>query len=1086
MSRPHSRCAPPGRRLHLETLEDRRLLSASPVALPSVVVESTHASDRILVRFLDAAKPVALTGTTLGKAQPLVTNLFEVDLAAGTTVDWALAAYRKDARVAYAEADAYLGAAWTPNDPYYNLQSGLKNTGQTGGTAGADINAPPAWGIIVNANRIPVAVFDTGIDYTHPDLYENIWINQKEIPASRLKNLVDYFHDGFISMRDLNDKRNQGVGKITDLNGNGYIDGGDLLGSMVKDAKGNDTGKGGWADGISQDGSGYVDDIIGWNFFANNNNPMDDFGHGTHVAGTIAASQNNGVGVSGIAPNVQLLAIKFLGAGGSGTVAQFIQGLNFAVNHGARISNNSWSGAVYSTVLSDAIANAQSHGDIFVAAAGNYSQNNDTQPTYPASFPLDNVVSVAATDRNNQLAGFSDYGATTVQLGAPGVDILSTKPGNTYGTLSGTSQAAPHVAGVLALVWSIHPEWTYKQVINQVLNTVHKIPSLAGKTTTGGIVDAAAAVGSASVASKTLLHIVDSAGTGPTAYSLNQVTVRFDRSVASFPVSAATLTGPTGGAVRVTGASAVAGSGNRIFVLSFATQTTPGAYKLHVDASVKDAAGVGLAPFDTSPYVQTAPATKPATAPHVSSLAGSGPTAYSLNRVTVQFDQAVSLSSFAASAATFFAPDSHAIAVTGVSVVAGSGDRSFVVSFATQTKAGVYRLHLSSAVKNLVGTSLAPFDGTVTVKSAPTTPPTAAALHIVDSAASGPTAYSLNQVTVRFDRAVASFPVSAATLTGPTGGAVRVTGASAVAGSGNRIFVLSFATQTTPGAYKLHVDASVKDAAGVGLAPFDTSPYVQTAPATKPATAPHVSSLAGSGPTAYSLNRVTVQFDQAVSLSSFAASAATFFAPDSHAIAVTGVSVVAGSGDRSFVVSFATQTKAGVYRLHLSSAVKNLVGTSLAPFDGTVTVKSAPTTPPPATFGTYTSSSKVNVPTGGRGVGLISISDNTTIRTMKVKIHLTHPHVGDLFIHLQAPDGTDIVLANRKGGPSSDMIDTIFDDKAATYIGLGRGPFTGSYQPDAELANLAGKGTRGVWKLWVEDVVGSSKGTLDNWSLIVN
>ena len=172
--------------------------------------------------------------------------------------------------------------------------------------------------------------------------------------------------------------------------------------------------------------------------------------------------------------------------------------------------------------------------------------------------------------------------------------------------------------------------------------------------------------------------------------------------------------------------------------------------------------------------------------------------------------------------------------------------------------------------------------------------------------------------------------------------------------------------------------------------------------------------------------------------------------------------------------------------------MKNLAGTSLAPYDGTVTVKSAPTTtPPPATTpsptpGTYTSSAKVNVPTGGRGVGLISISTNTTIKTMKVKIHLTHPHVGDLFIHLQAPDGTDIVLANRKGGPSSDMIDTIFDDKAATYIALGRGPFTGSYQPDAELANLTGKGTRGVWKLWVEDVVGSSKGTLDNWSLIVN
>ena len=296
----------------------------------------------------------------------------------------------------------------------------MQNTGQSGGTSGDDIKAVQAWTVTQGSPSLIVAVNDTGIDYTHPDLYDNIWINQKEIPPSRLKNLVDYNHDGFISMRDLNDPRNQGVGKITDLNHNGYIDGGDLLAPMVKDAQGNDTGLGGWADGISEDGSGYVDDIIGWNSNANNDNPMDGYGHGTHVAGTIAATQNNGVGVTGIAPNVQLMPIKFLGAGGTGTIAQFIAGLNFSVSHGARISNNSWSGAVYSTILSDAIANARSHGDIFVAAAGNYSQNNDTSPTYPASFPLDNVVSVAATDRNNQLASFSDYGAKSVQLGGAG------------------------------------------------------------------------------------------------------------------------------------------------------------------------------------------------------------------------------------------------------------------------------------------------------------------------------------------------------------------------------------------------------------------------------------------------------------------------------------------------------------------------------------------------------------------------------------------------------------------------------------------------------------------------------------------
>ena len=1107
-----SRSPQPGRRLGLEVLEDRTVLStaSSPViSLQGLAVGTSYDPKHILVEFREGATPHAEKGTTLGDAVSASAGLYEISLADGVSVAAALKLYQADATVKKAEPNYLLAVSSVPNDPMFGQQWDMQNTGQDGGKPGADIEVTSAWNVTKGSPSVIVAVNDTGIDYTHRDLYQNIWINQKQIPPSRMRNLVDYFGDGFISMRDLNDKRNQGVGKITDLNGNGYIDGGDLLQPMIKDAWGNDTGKGGWADGTSRDGSGYVDDIIGWNFFANNNNPMDDFGHGTHVAGTIAATQDNSTGVTGIAPNVQVMPIKFLGSGGSGTIAQFIQGLNFSVSHGARISNNSWSGAVYSTVLSDAIANARSHGAIFVAAAGNYSQNNDTSPTYPASFPLDNVVSVAATDRNNQLAGFSDYGAHSVQLGAPGVDVLSTKPGNTYGTLSGTSQAAPHVTGVLALVWSIHPDWTYKQVINQVLTTVDKIPSLAGKTTTGGIVDAAAAVGSASVSSKSPLHIVDSAASGPAPYSVSQVTVRLDRAAATFPASAVTLTGPAGGSVWVSGVSAVAGSGNRIYVLSFATQTAAGAYKLHVGADVRDASGAGLAPFDTSFYVQQSPGAKPppppppsSSAPRVSSVSGSGPSASTLDRVTVQFDQAVSPSSFAASAVTVFDQGWHQIKVTGVSAVSGGGDRSFVVTFAAQTKAGLYRLHLTSAIRSVSGAALAPFDGTVTLAGAPsqTPPPTAASLHIIDSAWTGPTAYSVSQVTVRLDRAAATFPASAVTLTGPAGGSVWVSGVSAVAGSGNRIYVLSFATQTAAGAYKLHVGADVRDASGAGLAPFDTSFYVQQSPGAKPppppppsSSAPRVSSVSGSGPSASTLDRVTVQFDQAVSPSSFAASAVTVFDQGWHQIKVTGVSAVSGGGDRSFVVTFAAQTKAGLYRLHLTSAIRSVSGAALAPFDGTVTLAGAPSqTPPPGptpspTPGTYTSSAKVNVPTGGRGVGVISISQNTTIKSIKVKLYITHPHVGDLVIHLQAPDGTDVVLANRKGGPSANMTDTIFDDKASTYIALGRGPFTGSYQPDAELANLVGKGTRGVWKLWVEDAVGSSKGgTLDNWSLIVN
>jgi subtilisin family serine protease len=474
MIRPRSRCAPPGRHPHLETLEDRCVLSAATVALPNVVVRSTSAPDHILVRFVDHARPVALAGTTLGQAQPLVTNLFEVDLEAGTTVDQALAAYRNDAQVAYAESDADLGTAWTPNDYYFNLQPNM--------TA---IKAPQAWGVTTNSSRIPIAVFDTGIDYTHPDLYQNIWINQQEIPPTRLKNLVDVFHDGFISMRDLNSPVNIGPGKITDVNKNGYIDGGDLLAPVVKGPNGNDTGLGGWADGISQDRSGYLDDIIGWNSNANTNNPMDGFGHGTHVAGIIAGMGNNGVGVAGVDWQASLVPVKFFDDSGNGTITQFISGLNWALAHNIKLSNNSWTDSGYTPALFDAIKAAQARGMLLIVAAGNGGTNTDTTPTYPADFALDNIVSVGSTDASDKLAPTSNYGPRSVDIAAPGVNILSTLPKGQYGYKSGTSMAAPEVAGAAALVWALRPEWTYQQVVAQLLNTADRLPSLTGKLQSG-------------------------------------------------------------------------------------------------------------------------------------------------------------------------------------------------------------------------------------------------------------------------------------------------------------------------------------------------------------------------------------------------------------------------------------------------------------------------------------------------------------------------------------------------------------------------------------------------------------------------
>jgi subtilisin family serine protease len=611
MSHRRKQCARPGPGVApgLEALEDR-LVPASgvgsgpAVTVPAVAVHTgSSSSTDILVQFRAGTTPAALARTTLGPQLGLVAGLYEVQLSAGTTVAQALAEYKADTRVLTAEPDYQLSAAQAANDSYFSLQWALHNTGQEGGKPGADIHALLGWNVTSSSPGVVVALMDTGIDYNHPDLYLNIWINQAEIPRSRLKNLVDVDHDGHISFRDLNNPINQGPGKITDVNRDGRIDAADILAPMVRDSRGNDTGQGGWAfPGNTQDGdTAHPNDFIGWDTLDNNNNPSDQNGHGTHVAGTLGAIGNNGLGVAGVDWNVQMMPVKFLNADGTGTISAFIQGLNYAVTHGARISNNSWEGASPSTALNQAIANARAHGQIFVAAAGNEGTNNDTTPTYPANFAFDNVVSVAATDNRDNLASFSNFGGKTVTLAAPGVDVISTLPGGNYGMMSGTSMAAPLVTGALALVWGQHPTWTYTQVISQVLRTVDKFPSLTGKVASGGRLDLAAALGS-SVVSPVGPHVVSATFGGPSAGTLSTVTLTFDHAVdpATFAPSNVTLTGPGGKVVTATSVTAVAGSGNKVFHVAFAPQTTAGTWVLKVGTGARDLTGNAMLAYQAT------------------------------------------------------------------------------------------------------------------------------------------------------------------------------------------------------------------------------------------------------------------------------------------------------------------------------------------------------------------------------------------------------------------------------------------------------------------------------------------------------
>jgi serine protease len=531
-------------RLSLELLEDRSLLSATPL-------EPT---------------PLLIT-TTSGEVQKVLVD--------GASVDATLAAYKADPNVATAEVDQTVSISLIPNDPSFGSLYGLNNTGQSGGTADDDIDAPEAWDKTTGKMTTVVGIIDTGIDYTHPDLYLNVWINQGEIPSTL--GVVDTDSDGIITFRDLNNSANSGV--VSDRNGNGRIDAGDLL----ADSR--------WADHTDQDGNGYMDDLVGWNFVNNTNNPFDDNSHGTHVAGTIGAIGNNGVGVTGINWQVSIAALKFLDSSGSGSTSNAVLALNYATAKGIKITNNSWGGGGFSQSMFNAISAARNAGAVFVAAAGNSGSNNDTTANYPSNYAVDNVVAVAATDRNDQLASFSSYGANTVDLAAPGVSILSTTPNNTYSSYSGTSMATPHVSGAIALVWSQDSSLTYSQVISRILSNVDPVTGLNGKVASGGRLNVNKALAVSGGTDSTGPRVLSAVANSTTAASSVRLTFSEAIDPATFtPVDVTNFFDPSNNALTVTGVTAVAGTNNQ-FDVTFATQTAAGSYSFDVGPDVRDSAG---------------------------------------------------------------------------------------------------------------------------------------------------------------------------------------------------------------------------------------------------------------------------------------------------------------------------------------------------------------------------------------------------------------------------------------------------------------------------------------------------------------
>jgi thermitase len=320
-----------------------------------------------------------------------------------------------------------------PNDPQFSDQWSLLNLGQDGGKAHADIGAVKAWETQKGSKDVVVAVLDTGVDFTHIDLRENMWVRPENVAA---------YHD-------------DELGDFNDLNG---FNGTDTI-----------------AD------------------------PMDDNGHGTHCAGIIGAEGDNGEGIAGINWHIRIMPLKFLGRGGFGSVDAAIEAINYAIDrkkHGVniRIISASWGSTSRSKALEDTIRAAGDAGILFVAAAGNDGSDNDRRPHYPSNYDLPNVVSVAALDRNDQLASFSNYGFKTVHVAAPGKDILSTWLNDGYREASGTSMATPEVSGVAALIIANEPGISMSKLRQRLLRSVDNIESLKGKVASGGRINAAKAL----------------------------------------------------------------------------------------------------------------------------------------------------------------------------------------------------------------------------------------------------------------------------------------------------------------------------------------------------------------------------------------------------------------------------------------------------------------------------------------------------------------------------------------------------------------------------------------------------------------
>lgn len=984
-------------------------------------------------------------------------------------------------------ANSVVSGAQLPSDPSFPEMTNLQSLGQSGAAVDADIDAPEAWDVTTGSTSVVVGLIDSGVDLTHADLYLNIWLNQGEIPAGLKSLLTDLDGDQQITLWDLNNLRVIGsqiyVASTVELDPSGQLLSGDLataaetttatpfsLGSnadLVQDLNAN--GRidardllldGRWSEGVDNDGNGFSDDLFGWNFRSDadepfaSNDPSDRFGHGTHLAGTIGAVGNNGVGIAGINWQTSIMPIKFLDARNQGNQADAIAAINYATmmrtQYGVnvRVTNNSWGQAGSDhPLLRSAIAASGEAGILFVAAAGNGDAigrgvDNDREPFFPASFDLSNVISVAASDTQDTLAAFSNYGSQSVDIAAPGVSVISTLPGDRYGSGNGTSIAAAHVAATAALVWSARPTATAEEVRNSILNTADFNVGLQDR-----------------VASQGRLNAFDS------VQSENFIP-------AAVVVSAEDIT--TAG-----------GSTHQIVV------------QYHYHAGI-DSTSIGdddlIITRRWGPGEQIA-----ATLVENSIVPLPNNTTY---QVTYQID---------ALGGQWDPLDfgSYDIAVRPETVSSSSG-----LQFVTGQRIGSFSVRIESPEVFYVTHSLDTVDANVgdgiclDVSGACSL---RAAIQEANAAAPSPRTIILdvNEAQVSIGHQVdpsSNFPNSGqidglpnvANVSGwsdeSTGDLDIVGNVSIVGNQTSRSVIRGLGGDRI---FKVHPNGSLslqRVTISGGVAPADQGGggilSAGTVELDRVAISGNTSLSAGNGlggggialwggsllvrDSTFAGNTAEIGGGLLASnLATAAISGSTFV--ENTATIGSGLPTVdperIGGGGIVALKSGAIEVSNTTFS---ANQAVNAAGAAVGVYSLVPTVNVASTNVPLAIPDTGTVFSELLV-SGFEDV----LSD------LKVQLSIDHTFNGDLNVFLISPSGTRIELFTNVGAGSNNFTNTTLDDDALVTIGSGTAPFTGSFQPEGRLSDLIGEDPNGVWRLEVTDTTLNDIGTLQNWSLLL-